>query len=121
LQDAAVMNVTRWALYHRLMDTGLPVEVGTGGRMKWNRTRRGLRKAHWIDAACVGASTPEQVRCVGVTPLVLVATGRHSRQMCRTNAYGFPDKAPPASWQACGLAIWSARWRQRLRARQATL
>ena len=23
--------------------------------------------------------------------------GRHSRQMCRTNAYGFPDKAPKAT------------------------
>jgi hypothetical protein len=85
------------------MDTGLPVEVGTGGRTKWNRTRRGLPKSHWIDAACVGASTPERVSCAGVAPLVIVATGRHSRQLCRTNAYGFPDKAPKATSSVAGL------------------
>src|SRR5262249_2079653 len=47
---------------------GLPVEVGTGGRTKRHRTTRELPKAHWIDAACVGASTPETIRCVGVVP-----------------------------------------------------
>ena len=32
LKDAAAVNATRWALYHQLCATGLPVEVGTGGR-----------------------------------------------------------------------------------------
>src|SRR5262249_23541412 len=64
---------------------------------KWNRTQRGLPKAHWIDAACVGASTPSVLRLTGVVPLQVTATGRHSRQMCRTNAVGFPDKAPKAT------------------------
>ena len=100
LRDAAAVNTSRWALYHRLQATGLPVEVGTGGRTKWNRTQRGLPKAHWIDAACVGASTPERVGCAGVVPLVIAATGR---QMCRTNAYGFPDKAPKATSVVAGM------------------
>jgi 5-methylcytosine-specific restriction endonuclease McrA len=103
LKDAAAVNASRWALYRRLQSLGLPVEVGTGGRTKWNRTQRGLPKAHWMDAACVGASTPERVRCAGIVPLVIVATGRHSRQMCRTNAYGFPDKAPKATSVVAGL------------------
>ncbi|HEU4781731.1 MAG TPA: RNA-guided endonuclease IscB [Ktedonobacterales bacterium] len=103
LKDAAVVNASRWALFGRLQTTGLPVEVGTGGRTKWNRTRRGLPKAHWIDAACVGVSTPEQVICANVTPLLIVATGRHSRQMCRTDAYGFPDKAPKATSVVAGM------------------
>jgi 5-methylcytosine-specific restriction endonuclease McrA len=103
LKDAAAVNASRWALYHRLQALGLPVEVGTGGRTKWNRTRPGLPKAHWIDAACVGASTPMRVRCAGVAPLLIVATGRHSRQMCRTNAYGFPDRAPKATSVVAGL------------------
>jgi len=97
LRDAAAVNVTRWALYHRLMALGLPLETGTGGRTKWNRTRRGLPKTHWLDAACVGASTPEPLRVHGIAPLAMRATGRHSRQMCRTNAAGFPDKAPKAT------------------------
>jgi len=56
LQDAAAVNTTRWFLYERLQALGLPVECGSGGRTKLNRTSRGLAKAHWIDAACVGAS-----------------------------------------------------------------
>jgi 5-methylcytosine-specific restriction endonuclease McrA len=97
LRDAAAVNATRWALFHRVMALGLPLETGTGGRTKWNRTRRGLPKAHWLDAARVGASTPERLRVHGVAPLAIRAMGRHSRQMCRTNATGFPDKAPKAT------------------------
>jgi len=97
LRDAAAVNVTRWALYHRLAALGLPVETGTGGRTKWNRTKRGLLKTHWLDAACVGASTPAALDMRGVVPLAVRAVGRHSRQMCRTNAAGFPDKAPKAT------------------------
>jgi 5-methylcytosine-specific restriction endonuclease McrA len=40
LKDAAAMNTIRWVLYERLKVTGLPVETGTGGRTKWNRSRR---------------------------------------------------------------------------------
>jgi len=97
LKDAAAVNSTRWALYKRLQQTGLPVEAGTGGRTKWNRTQRGLPKTHWIDAACVGASTPQHIQVRGLIPLTIQAMGRHSRQMCRPNAFGFPDKAPKAT------------------------
>src|SRR5262249_38162748 len=58
LRDAAAAIATRWALYRRLQETGLLVEVGTGGRTKWNRTGRGLPKTHWLYAACVGGSAP---------------------------------------------------------------
>jgi 5-methylcytosine-specific restriction endonuclease McrA len=103
LQDAAAVNASRRVLYRRLLATGLPVEVGTGGRTKWNRTRRGLPKAHWIDAACVGASTPERLVCASLVPVQIRAMGRHSRQMCRTNAFGFPDKAPQATSVVAGM------------------
>jgi 5-methylcytosine-specific restriction endonuclease McrA len=103
LADAAAVNATRWALLHRLEALGVPVEVGSGGRAKWNRTQRGLPKTHWLDAACVGVSTPETLRVEGVRPLLVRATGRHSRQMCRTNASGFPDKAPKATSVVGGL------------------
>lgn len=58
LKDAAAINTIRWALYERLQNTGLPIEVGTGGRTKYNRVLRGFPKTHWLDAVCVGASTP---------------------------------------------------------------
>lgn len=89
LKDAAAMNVTRWALYGKLKETGLPVECGTGSRTKFNRTRLGLMKRHWADAACAGASTPDRL----ITPasvLKITATGHGRRQMCGTDKYGFP-------------------------------
>jgi 5-methylcytosine-specific restriction endonuclease McrA len=93
LRDAAAVNITRWALYDRLQTTGLPLETGSGGRTQWQRTQRCLPKTHWVDAACVGASTPAHLTTKGIVPLLIGAMGRHSRQMCRTNAFGFPDKA----------------------------
>jgi 5-methylcytosine-specific restriction endonuclease McrA len=97
LKDAAAVNATRWALYRQLQQLGLPIETGTGGRTKWNRVQRNLPKAHWVDAACVGASTPALLHIKGLMPLCITAMGRHSRQMCRTNAFGFPDKTPKAT------------------------
>ena len=90
LKDAAAVNSVRWVLYQRLIATGLPVEIGTGGRTKWNRARLGWGKAHWRDAAMVGASTPDDL-CIAVGSVLLIAaTGHGRRQMCGTNSSGFP-------------------------------
>jgi hypothetical protein len=43
-----------------------------------------------VDAACVGASTPEVLQVRGVVPLVVTATGWQSRQMCLMDDCGFP-------------------------------
>ncbi len=95
LKDAASVNATRLALYERLLATGLPIEVGTGGRTRYNRARLELPKAHWIDAAVVGASTPG-VMCIAVGSILLIAAKGHgSRQMCRTDKYGFPKRHVP--------------------------
>jgi 5-methylcytosine-specific restriction endonuclease McrA len=90
LKDAAALNATRWALFERLKGYGLPVEMGSGGLTKYNRTVRNLPKGHWIDAACVGKSTPAQVLTDGVNPWEIKATGHNTRQMCRMDKYGFP-------------------------------
>jgi len=66
LKDAAAVNTTRWALSQRLQALGLPVECGSGGLTTFNRTVRGLPKEHWIDAACVGKSTPPSLKATGV-------------------------------------------------------
>src|SRR5215813_6590764 len=69
LKDAAAVNTTRWALFNRFKSIGLPIETGSGGLTKFNRTRRGLPKAHWIDAACVGKNIPEKLDIANVQPL----------------------------------------------------
>ncbi len=90
LKDAAALNATRWALYERLQATGLPVETGSGGLTKYNRSLRQLPKTHWLDAAAVGASTPLALHVGQVHPLIIMATGHGSRQMCRMDQFGFP-------------------------------
>lgn len=90
LKDAAAVNSVRWSLYERLAATGLCVEASTGGRTKYNRMRLGWAKSHWRDAAAVGASTPETLRVAVGSVLLIAAKGHGTRQMCRTNKYGFP-------------------------------
>ena len=88
LKDAAAVNSTRWALYERLKTTGLAVEVGSGGRTKWNRSRLGVPKAHCLDAVCVGhVDTVEHWR---QPVLSIKATGRGSYQRTRLTRHGFP-------------------------------
>ena len=96
LKDAAAVNATRWELYRRLQSTGLPPEVGSGGRTKFNRKTRGIEKQHWTDAANVGASTPEQLLLNGVKPLIVKAKGHGIRQRCGTDKFGFPIRHAPA-------------------------
>jgi hypothetical protein len=45
---------------------------------------------HWLDAACVGKSTPEKIFQIDKTVLIVKADGHGSRQMCRVNRFGFP-------------------------------
>jgi 5-methylcytosine-specific restriction endonuclease McrA len=94
LKDAAAVNSTRWALFERLKVMGLPVECGSGGLTKFNRTARGLAKEHWLDAANVGKSTPERLLVKQVVPLLITATGHGTRQMCSMDKYGFVRTGP---------------------------
>ncbi len=90
LKDAAAVNSTRWALFNRLKETGLPVSTGSGGQTKFNRTRLGLPKSHWLDAACVGQV--EELDVLSSQPLLIKAGGHGTRQMCGTDKFGFPTR-----------------------------
>ncbi len=90
LRDAAAVNSTRWALYGALQATGLTVETGSGSLTKYNRMTRELPKTHWLDAACVGESTPPVLETTGIVVLQITATGHGRRQMCGPDKYGFP-------------------------------
>jgi 5-methylcytosine-specific restriction endonuclease McrA len=94
LKDAAAVNTTRWELFRQLQALGLPIECGSGGLTKFNRTNRNLPKTHWLDAACVGKSTPERLCLKGVHPLQIRANGRGCRQVQNTDKYGFPKGSP---------------------------
>jgi 5-methylcytosine-specific restriction endonuclease McrA len=91
LADAASVNTTRFALLNVLKSTGLPVETGSGGLSKFHRTQQGLPRSHWLDAACVGQSTPI-LNIKGIKVLFITANGHGTRQICRTDKYGFPNR-----------------------------
>jgi 5-methylcytosine-specific restriction endonuclease McrA len=103
LKDATAVNATRWALCHRLEALGLPVECGSGGMTKFNRSTRDLPKTHWLDAANVGKSTPNALLVKGVVPLLITATGHGSRQLCAMNAQGFPRTKPKQAKRVKGF------------------
>ncbi len=103
LKDAAAVNATRWALYERLKECGLPVECASGGLTKFNRLTRNLPKEHWIDAACVGKSTPPQLHLTKVVPLLITATGHGSRQKCNVNECGIVCSKPKGPQKVKGF------------------
>jgi 5-methylcytosine-specific restriction endonuclease McrA len=90
LRDAAAMNATRYALGREIKALGLPVSFASGGRTKFNRTSQGYPKAHWIDAACVGASGEKVTLHPGDPILRIKCTGRGKHQVQRTDRFGFP-------------------------------
>lgn len=93
LRDATAVNATRWDLYRTLQSTLVPVTTGSGGLTKFNRIQLALSKTHYFDAACVG-DTP-RLKVLADQPLVIKANGHGTRQMCRTNKYGFPVRYVP--------------------------
>lgn len=108
LRDAAAVNASRKELVKRLRAFGLPVETGSGGLTKFNRTTRGLPKTHWLDAANVGTSTPANL-ILPASVLLVRAIGHGSRQMCRTDKFGFPKvhlerKKTFQGWQTGDIA-----------------
>jgi len=90
LKDAAAVNATSYAIGNMLKKYGLPISFWSGGRTKYNRTRQGYPKAHWIDAACVGERGESVNLNPDMQPLIIVAKGHGSRQICRVDRFGFP-------------------------------
>lgn len=92
LRDANAVNSIRWLLFETLKAIELPIEIGTGGRTKFNRIKQNYPKSHWIDAACIGISGTAIFIHPNHQALLINAIGRGSRQICGTNRYGFPSR-----------------------------
>ena len=103
LKDAAAVNVTRWAIYTRLKDLGLSLEVGTGARTKYNRSQAECKKQHWIDAAFVGESGEGVALFSEMQILNIKAQGHGRRQMCLMDKHGFPRTKPKGSKKVKGF------------------
>tara|TARA_B100000795_G_scaffold266708_1_gene250339 strand:- start:3833 stop:5029 length:1197 start_codon:yes stop_codon:yes gene_type:complete len=103
LKDAAI-NTIRKAIAECLKGYSLPIIFGTGGQTKYNRTTQSYERDHWIDAVCVGHNGEQVLIPQGIKPLIIKATSRGSRQMCRVNKFGFPRTKAKASKVVRGFA-----------------
>jgi hypothetical protein len=90
LRDAAAVNTTRLFIVKELERLGLPVTTASGGQTKFNRSKQGYVKSHWIDAACVGQTGSKVCLKTVKQVLIIQAKGRGSRQMCKPDKFGFP-------------------------------
>jgi 5-methylcytosine-specific restriction endonuclease McrA len=132
LQDAAVMNATRWRLLEALNALGRPVYVWPATLTKQNRTATRLHKTHTLDALCVGALDHEGgdviVRVAGPV-LVAKATGRGSYARTTPDRFGFPRLRRPRTKQHFGYMTgdlvraivpsgsWTGTWTGRISVR----
>ena len=92
LTDAAVVNTTRNKIVKALKAIK-PVVTGTGAQTKYNRTRLGFPKQHWVDAACVGEIETLVLRTS--QPLLVTCKGQGGRQKAALNKYGYPIRHNP--------------------------
>ncbi|MDJ0675492.1 MAG: RNA-guided endonuclease IscB [Calothrix sp. MO_167.B42] len=92
LKNAAAVNSTRKKIV-AVLEKLLPVETAIGSQTKFNRVRFELPKKHWIDAACIGDI--ESIILKTNQPLLIKCNGWGTRQICRTNKYGFPTRYVP--------------------------
>ena len=92
LLDAAAVNATKNKLV-KVLSNLLPTKTATGAQTKYNRTRLKLEKQHWIDAACIGDIN--NIKLLTKQPLKIKCNGHGTRQMCRTDKYGFPARYVP--------------------------
>lgn len=102
LSSAAAVNSTRNALLCEIRTLGLPVETGSGGLTKYNRTRLGLPKSHVFDALCVGFVDSATVLTRDILHVRCTGRGQYSRTL--PDKYGFPRVYLPRNKQFFGFA-----------------
>ncbi|MCH4890345.1 HNH endonuclease [Acidaminobacter sp. JC074] len=94
-RDAARVNTSRKSTYQMLSRKTEHLEVSSGGRTKFNRSKMDLEKTHYYDALCVG-EIPESFdipKDLKVQKISACGRGSHSRTLL--DKYGFPRAYKP--------------------------
>ena len=101
LTETAAVNATRTKILKELFKTDLPVEISTGGKTKFNRTRLNIPKTHALDAACTGNTL--ELEGWKITVLAVKACGRGSYQRTNVNKSGAPTSLLTRKKKAYGF------------------
>jgi hypothetical protein len=102
VKDPATVSTTGWAFFlQRLKGTGPAVDVGSGGRTKWNGHQLNIPRVHAFDEACAGGTDGLDRWCQPV--LAVTATGRGLDQWIRRTTHGFPRGYLSRNKSACGF------------------
>jgi len=86
-KDAAIIQSARNYTINELAKD-FEVETAEGWETSFNRKQVNLPKEHYFDALCVGKDYNYKIITNEV--VIIKATGRGSRQMCRIDRFGFP-------------------------------
>ena len=84
LKDAAAVNSIRLELANQLKTYGVPLELSSGGRTKFNRSRLSIPKTYALDAACVGEI--DFLTNWNISTLEITCCGRGSYQRTRLDS-----------------------------------
>lgn len=95
MKDAASVNTTRWHIFNLMKTYNLELEFGSGAVTKMNRIKNNLPKDHHWDAACVGKTTPNDLKVNTNSLLVIQSCGRGSHCRTNTDKFGFPKAYLP--------------------------
>ncbi|MFM0308344.1 RNA-guided endonuclease IscB [Paraburkholderia sp. RL17-383-BIF-A] len=87
-RDAGAINGARAAIASWLESSGLSVELASGGRTKWNRSRLGLPKSPALNAVCVGVVNTVSGWDCPILEIKTAGRGRYQRTL--PDKSGFP-------------------------------
>ena len=90
-RDASIMNWTRYVIVDRIRDLGIEVVERPAWETAYHRRVGRYTKTHWVDAACVGYVPYLDDQS---TIYTAVASGYGTRQMVKSDRYGFPRGRP---------------------------
>lgn len=103
LRDAAVMNAVAGFTVRAIQSLWIGVVDWPSYMTRYNRTRQGHPKDHWIDAAVLGSSTSTIHIPPKMRPQIVTCMGHGSRQMVVMDKYGFPRTKPKKTTRYRGI------------------
>ena len=91
LQAAGFINSLRFKIIKEIeKETKIKVDLGSGGKTKFNREKQQYPKIHWVDASCIGINGEKVFLNPNMQVYEVWACSRNARRMRQPDSFGFP-------------------------------